>query len=101
MQLKRTARCKPGAEAQAKKFGDLVTADHLIAQAIMDESILGDKTALVVLDRGTWWLDGFPLLDKNAEQANLAMIEFMGNQKMGSFYTDGSPELQKVAEMSS
>jgi len=98
MQLKRTTRRKPSNEAQAAKFGEMVTADHLIAQDIVDESILGDKTALVVLDRGTKWLDVFPLLDKSAEQANLAMIEFMGNQIMGSFYTDGSPELRKVAE---
>ena len=78
-------------------FGEQVTADHLIAQDIGDESILGDKVALVVLDRATRWLACYPLLSKGATDAAVALADFMGKEKMQSFYSDNSPELAKIA----
>jgi len=79
-------------------FGALVTADHLIAQDIVDESILGDRTAPVVLDRGTQWLDMFPLLSKDFVDTAAALKEFVGIAVVQDFYSDCSPELKKVAE---
>ena len=38
-----------------QKFGERVTADHIIAQDVVDESALGDRTAVIVLDRATKW----------------------------------------------
>ena len=32
------------------KFGEQVTADHIIAQDVVDEIVLRDRTALIVLD---------------------------------------------------
>ena len=53
MQAKRTPRRHPKEEDVPNTFGQQVTADHMIAQDVLDESVLGDRTALVVLDRGT------------------------------------------------
>ena len=80
------------------KFGEQVTADHIIAQDVVDESVLGDRTALIVLDRATKWLDAFPLLTKTALDTANALKEFLGPEdKIESFYSDSSPELKKVA----
>ena len=97
MQAKRTPRRHPKEEDVPTTFGQQVTADHMIAQDVLDESVLGDKTALVVLDRGTKWIDMFPLLTKDTPDAKAAMKEFMGRDELQSFYSDNSPELRKLA----
>ena len=78
-------------------FGEHVAADHLIAQDIGDESIMGEKVGLVVFDRATTWLDCFPLLSKNATDAAVALAEFIRKARMQSFFSDKSPELLKIA----
>jgi hypothetical protein len=98
MQLKAAPRRKDKKPEDAPTvFGEQVTADHLIAQDVGDESIMGDKVGLVVLDRATKWLDCFPLLSKSATDAAIALAEFMGKERMQSFYSDNSPELLKIA----
>ena len=97
MQARRTPRRKHAEDEIEKVFGAMVTADHLIAQDVVDESVLGDKTAHVILDRGTRWIDMIPLLTKDHTDAAGAMKECMGNDVMKNFYSDCSPELKKVA----
>ena len=75
-----------------------VTADHIIAQDVVDESVMGDRTALIVLDHATKWLDALPLLIKSALDTANALKDFLGSKdKIESFYSDNSPELRKVA----
>ena len=59
MQLKHTPVRKHCTDDAPKEFWEQVTADHIIAQDIVDNSILGDKTALIVMDRATQWTDVF------------------------------------------
>ena len=66
------------------KFGEQVTADHIIAQDVVDKSVLGDRT--IVLDRATRWLDAFPLLTKSALDTANALQDFLGpKDKIESF----------------
>ena len=41
-----------------KKFGDLITSDHILALNERSKSRYGDTTALTCKDRATKWLDG-------------------------------------------
>ena len=43
-------------DADIKKFGDSITADHLIAQNELSRGITGDRDALVIKDRATGWI---------------------------------------------
>eukprot|EP00971_Amphidinium_carterae_P018904 372296-Amphidinium_carterae.1 len=52
---------------QAKKFGDVVTVDHAIAQGKMDYGIDKEAAMVVVLDVHTRWLQ-FPVLTKDADE---------------------------------
>ena len=100
MQLKRTPVRKHCDDDAPKEFGEQVTADHIIAQDIVDNSILGDKTALIVMDRATQWIDVFPLLSKSALDTAVALKDFVGSMgQIDSFYSDNSPELKQVAHV--
>ena len=45
------------------QFGQLVTADHMV-MGPADAGKGGERTALVILDRGTGWFACYPLPDK-------------------------------------
>ena len=55
---------RPEPEDQA--FGENVTADHVVIGE-SDEGVDGERAALVILDRGTGWLDCYPVADKSTE----------------------------------
>jgi hypothetical protein len=55
-------------DADIKKFGDSITADHLIAQNELSRGITGDRDALVIKDRATGWIACYPVLDKSADE---------------------------------
>ena len=50
-----------------ENFGDIVTADHVVANSEESEGITGDKNALIVGDESIEWIYGYPVLDKSAE----------------------------------
>ena len=102
MRAKMSAKSAPmrkhDPEQAPTKFGEQVTADHIIAQDVVDERVLGDRTALIMLDRATKWLDACPLLTKSALDTANALKDFLGpKDKIESFYSNNSPELKKVA----
>ena len=66
---------RPGPEPQA--FGENVTADHVVINE-HDEGVGGERAALVVLDRGTGWIDCYPVADKSADEATRALGDFVG-----------------------
>ena len=58
----------------------------------------GDKEALVVYDRATTCLDGFPAPTKDAEESTRAFQQFIGPQeKVKLLYSDGSGELDAAS----
>ena len=83
---------------EVKKFGDFITADHIITRGEL--SLGGDeqKTALIILDKFTKWLAAFPLKDKSTDEAVRAFQHFAGTQKVkklvSGIYTDASPRAE-------
>jgi hypothetical protein len=57
-----------------------------------------ERSALVILDRGTRWLQCFPLPDKSSEAAIKAFTSFLGpRETVQLFYSDNSQELINAA----
>ena len=85
--------------AAAKRFGDVVTCDHIIlrrgdgALDFTDER----RTAFSVYDVGTGFVGCYPLPNKSAEQVERALRHFIGPQKAKLLYSDGGRELKSAA----
>ena len=62
----------------ARKFGDVITADHLTSDAEESISIDGDTFAIVLRDRFSGWLDCYATGSKSAEDATEALQHFVG-----------------------
>jgi hypothetical protein len=92
--LRRPARraTHPAGEAP-KKFGDLVNADHIIAQSDEAMGLTGERDALAIVDRYSDYKDCFPLYTKDADEAQGALIEFFGTARPKYMWTDSAPEL--------
>ena len=58
--------------------------------------LIGGRNALVVLDRGTDYQDGFPLLTKGADDAYGAFVGFFGKRRVEYAWTDSAHELIKA-----
>jgi hypothetical protein len=74
-------------------FGDQVTADHVVANSDRSMGVTGEKSALIIGDRATGYIGGFPLVSKDAEDAEHDIREFAGSHKIKRAWTDCSPEL--------
>jgi hypothetical protein len=86
---------RPVPDPQA--FGENVTADHVVINE-HDEGVDGERAALVILDRGTGWIDCYPVADKTAEESVRALGDFVGpTVEAANFYSDNSPELIRAA----
>ena len=62
-----------------KKFADAFTCDHKVLDD-NDASRSSDRLALVVLDRFTQWLQGYPRKTKTADECEIYLKEFVGPQ---------------------
>jgi hypothetical protein len=81
-------------------FGDQITADHVVANAEKSQGLTGDKDALVIKDRFTKYVEGYPLPTKNADDAYGAFRDFFGRKfQVNYMWTDDSGELNKCAAM--
>ena len=58
-------------------FGEQITADHIVAEAESSRSAGGDRDALLVYARATRYRACYPLQDKTAESATIAMRHFL------------------------
>ena len=81
----------------ATAFGDEITADHLDSKGPLSQGFEGANFAVVFKDRGTKWIDCFPKGTKSTEHTVEAVLEFLGKNKVASFYSDSSPELRAAA----
>jgi hypothetical protein len=78
-------------------FGDQLTADHIVANAAEDQSLGGDRDALVITDRATGFVECYPVKTKSADDAYRAFQEFLGPHcRPGKVHTDNSQELIKA-----
>ena len=82
-----------------EKFGDQVTCDHLLAQDVDDVGMDDESCALVLLDRGTDYIDAIPQPERTAACCYMALLEFAGPYDyINELYSDGAPELVKAAK---
>ena len=88
-------------------FGEQTTGDTLLDRRhkkkddnyVEDDNLFpGAKTAVVLYDRGTKWLDCCPKATKSAEDTKAAMQFFAGTDEIKSFYSDNAHELEKAAK---
>ena len=87
-----------GEEVKAVNFGDCVTADHIIIGE-KQESRRHDTVAVIVQDKATHWLAGYPKASKTTEDMIAALQHFAGpHDKVKFFYSDGSGELERAAK---
>ena len=93
----RLRRHDPAAKAEWSKFGDLVTADHMVLGANDIKGLHGEKNAVLVRDTFTRWMDFFPVYSKSANETVASFIEFQGRSKITGFYSDNSSELHAAA----
>ena len=73
------------------EFGELITADQVVANSYTSMGVTGDKSAIVIGNRGTGYIEGFPLGSK--DETELALMEFAGSAKIRRAWTKCSPEL--------
>ena len=90
---------KGGSETvDADKFGDHITADHLILRDDEEEAIDGSRNALVVKDIATDFRCVYPSARKTTRDCVLALKHFTrGRDDIGVFYSDNAEELVKAA----
>ena len=76
---KRCPRLQPEQHGSAKptKFGDLITADHVIFNA-RDESHDKRRVLLTVYDRATSWIEAIPAPTKSTATTTLGLKDFAG-----------------------
>jgi len=85
-------------ESRPTEFGEQVTADHMVISE-SDEGTDGQRAALVVLDRGTDWVQCYPLPNKSRDEAIKAFTHFEGGKRCAQlFYSDNAPELCAAAD---
>ena len=80
-------------------FGDCVTADHIIIGE-KQESQRHDTVAVIVQDKATYWLAGYPKASKTTDDTVAALQNFVGpHDKVKLFYSEGSGELKGAAKV--
>ena len=52
----------------------------------------------MLYDAATGYLDAYPMVNKDEESVGAAMSDFVGNQEVSHFYSDGGRELIKAAK---
>ena len=93
-QCRQQVHGKPDDLPVPKKFADAITADHKISNED-DESRTHDRVAMIVLDRFTQWLQGYPCKTKFSDECVLNFQKFVGPQcKPEHVCTDNSKEFK-------
>ena len=78
-------------------FGEETTADHIVSRSERSESVTQELDALVIFDRGTRWIDAFPVRSRTADDVYNCFLNFTGAQQAIKYcYSDDSKELQSA-----
>ena len=86
-------------QVEAKKFGDHLTADHLITSDDREIGIDQSRAALVVRDVATDFRYVYPAARKTSHQCVMAFKHFVRTgESVNIFYSDRAPELVKAAD---
>ena len=82
---------------KAVNFGDLVTADHVVAHSERSMGVTRDRNAVIIGDKATGYIEGIPVKTKGRQDTIHAMLQFAGARKPRYLWTDGSGELSSAA----
>ena len=86
-------------QVEAKKFGDHLTADHLITSDDREIGIDQSRVALVVRDVATDFRYVYPAARKTSHHCVMAFKHFVRTgETVNVFYSDRAPELVKAAD---
>ena len=86
-------------QVEAKKFGDHLTADHLITSDDREVGIDHSRVALVIRDVATDFRYVYPAARKTSHQCVMAFKHFIQTgESVNIFYSDNAPELVKAAD---
>ena len=93
------ARRKPPDKVpeEKKKFGRLVTMDHLICRGDSDKGIDQETVGLIVNDHDTKWIACYPSTSNTVEEVESSLRHYMGSFKIKLLYSDNAPELISAA----
>ena len=81
------------------KWGQCLTADHIITRNKRSLSFMGHKAAIGMLDLGCNWKELWAVPGKDSVHARHVLINVQGSgPKIKRFYSDSSPELIQAAQ---
>ena len=67
--------------SEANSFGDIVTADNLVARDADGGGIDNEKVAITIKDHFPGWMMLYPTGGKSADDAAQSTADFQGNKK--------------------
>ena len=80
-------------------FGDQVFADHILSRSDRAQGITGELDALLIYDRGTTWIDCYPVKTQSSDDVYNKIINFIGPlQEVKYVHTDDSPALKAATK---
>ena len=80
---------------ESNKFGDHITGDHLVTRDANEQSIDGDRVAMVMKDVATNFRWIYPSARSHAKDCVLAFRHFIApGEEVGVFYSDAAPSIK-------
>ena len=81
------------------RFGVQVTADHILSRSDRSEGITGELDALLIYDRGTTWIDCYPVKTQSPHDVYTKFLSFIGPlQEVQYVHTDDSRALKAALD---
>ena len=80
---------------ESNKFGDHITGDHLVTRDANEQSVDGDRVAMVMKDVATNFRWVYPSARSHAKDCVLAFRHFIApGEEVGVFYSDAAPSIK-------
>ena len=91
-------QCRSHPPFTGTEFGQEICADTIVANAEKNWGLDGEEYGVVIYDRGSRWIGGYPVGTRSEDDAKQALQHFIGpRQKVDRFYSDQAPELVAAA----
>ena len=94
--MKHYKTSKGAFKRKLKAFGDLITFDLMNTQKMARDGIMPDKDVLVIRDRFTGVIWGYPLKASNSDEVVQAMKHYIGKRKVTNAYSDDAPQFESA-----
>ena len=91
------SQCRSHDPPPKAPFATESCGDHIISNSSESWGLQGKQYAVVLYDRGSSWIGGYPNFSKTAEETTASFHHFFGDEVCKRFYSDKSLELIKAA----